>query len=285
MSDTFLVIGGTGNTGQAAIAALAERGASVRALVRDPGRLVGDAATAVAGDLDSPASLERALSGVRAVYLAAPVHEQAVARFERVFEAARAAGVEHVVKLSAQGAAATAPAAILRQHAAADRLLADSGLGHTLLRPNAFFQNLLPQAPVIASAGAFYLPAADARLALIDARDVGEAAASILLDGGHDGATYTLTGPESLDYAEVAATLTGVTGRAITYTPVPADASEQALRDAGLPPWDARAIAEIQAAFASGDWATPTGDLERLLGRAPTRFEAFAREYSGLFGA
>lgn len=283
MSETVLVIGGTGNTGRAVIETLAARGRPVRALVRDTARLGDLPATPVSGDLDSPESLTRAVAGVSALFIAAPVHEDAVRRFRNVFDAARAAGVRHVVKLSAQGATVDAPAAILRQHAEADRMLADSGLAHTILRPNVFFQNLLAQAAVIAATGAFYLPIGGARVALIDARDIGEAAANVIVEGGHEGATCTLTGPESLDYATVADRLGAIIGKAVTYTPVPVAATEQALVEAGLPEWDAKAIAEIQGVFASGRFASPSGDLERLLGRPPTGFDAFARAHSEAF--
>lgn len=284
MSEPVLVIGGTGNTGRAVIETLAARGRPVRALVRDAARLGDLPATAVEGDLDSPESLARACAGMSALFVAAPVHRDAVARFSNVFDAARAAGVGHIVKLSAQGAAADARAAILRQHAEADAALAGSGLAHTILRPNVFFQNLLAQAAVIAATGAFYLPVGDARFALIDARDIGEAAANVIVDGGHASATCTLTGPESLDYATVAERLARVIGKPVTYTPVPVAATEQALTEAGLSDWEAKAIAEIQGVFAGGDFATPTDELERLLGRAPRRFDDFARDYGAAFG-
>ncbi len=283
MSDTVLVIGGTGNTGRSVIETLAAKGRPVRALVRDAAKLGELPATPVEGDLDNPESLARAMAGVAALFVTTPVSESTVPRFRNVFDAARAAGVGHVVKLSAQGAAADADAAILRQHAEADRLLADSGLNYTILRPSVFFQNLLSQAHVIAATGGFYLPVGDASVAMLDARDIGEAAANIIVGGGHAGATYTLTGPEPIDYATVAERLGSVIGKSVTYTPVPVAATEQALIEAGLPAWDAAAIAEIQGAFASGDFATPTDDLERLLGRAPRPFDAFARDFRGAF--
>lgn len=283
MSDTVLVIGGTGNTGRGVITTLAAKGRPVRALVRDAAKLGDLPATAVEGDLDRPESLARAMAGVAALFVAAPVNRDAVQRFRNVFDAARAAGVGHVVKLSAQGAAPGAAAAILRQHAEADRALADSGLGHTILRPSVFFQNLLSQAHVIAATGGFYLPVGNARVAMLDARDIGEAAANVLVGGGHAGATYTLTGAESLDYATVAERLGAIIGETVTYTPVPVAAAEAALVEAGLPAWEAGAIAEIQGVFASGDFAAPTGDLERLLGRPPTTFDAFARDFGNAF--
>jgi uncharacterized protein YbjT (DUF2867 family) len=205
----------------------------------------------------------------------------AVRRFAAFFEAAHRAGGPHVVKFSGMGAGG--PAEILRQHGDSDRLLAESGLPYTILRPNSFYQDLLWSAGSIRERGEFYLPLRDARQSLVDVRDIADAAVAVLTGNGHAGKVYDLTGPAALSFAEVADTLSAVIGRPVRYVDVPPEAARQAMEGAGMPAWNAAAVAELYGYFADGKAAAVTGDIERLTGRPATSFAQFARDHAAAF--
>lgn len=283
----ILIAGATGTNGRALLGQMSERGVPVRALVRDPARaaaLAGPHVELVQGDLADRASLGNAFEGIEKAFVVTAIHPDTVTWFANFFEAAGAAGVAHVVKFSGYGASEQSPSLVIRQHGESDRLLRESGLTHTILRPNSFFQNLLWQAEVIKATGQFFLPAGDARQSLVDVRDLAEAAARILLDGGHENVAYDLTGPESLSFHDVAATLSDVLKREITYVPVSNEAARASMVENGMPEWDADVLAEIQGLFASGSYGDVEDDLATLLGRSPRTFEAFARDHATAFG-
>ncbi|MFN7057243.1 SDR family oxidoreductase [Hyphomonas sp.] len=283
----LLVTGATGTVSRALLAELKHRQVPARALVRDPARapdLAGMGFDLVTGDLSDPATLGAAMEGVASVFLLTPVHQQAETLVQNGLEAARQAGVERVVRLSALGAGVDSAPVILRQHGRCDAMLMASGLGWTILRPNGFFQNLLWQAGPIRADGRFYLPLGAARLSYLDVRDVAAAAGQVLATGAHDGCVHELTGSEALTCAEMANTLSAVAGREVTYVPVPPEMAEQSLRGMGLPEWDARAVTELQTWFAEGHAAAVSPDLVALTGYRPRRFEDFARDHANAFG-
>lgn len=283
----ILVIGGTGTTGRALLAALSRQALPLRMVVRDPQSATVPSSVrveAVRGDLDDVGSLSAAMAGIKRVFVLTPVSSHAAEWCRNVIAAAREGGVDHVVKLSALGAG-DRRSAILRQHGESDEALIASGLGCTILRPSVLFQNLLWQAEPVRTTGQFFLPGGDARLSLVDVGDVAEAAARALTAETPGGGIHELTGPASLSYADVAEQLAAVIGRRVTYVPVPADAAREAMTAAGMPPWEAAAVAELQALAAEGAFARVGDDLPALLGRAPRHFADFARAHGAVFGA
>jgi uncharacterized protein YbjT (DUF2867 family) len=142
------------------------------------------------------------------------------------------------VVLSQLAAAGDSPVRFLRYHAAVERHVRDLGIGYTFLRPNLFFQGLLAFAAMISAEGRFYAPIGEAAVSAVDVRDIADVAAVALTEAGHEGATYTLTGPAALTHAQIAAALTGALGREITFT--------------GRPPRDVTQFARDYAAAFSG---------------------------------
>src|ERR1700683_356412 len=183
-----------GKVGSEAVRLLRQRDVPVRVLVRDPAKVtvLADAgAEGAEGDLDVPASIDDARAGVSTVVLvspAVPVQELNVVR-----SAARA-GVGHVVKATSK-ASADSPIARRRWQAEIEAGLAASGIPHTLLRSNAYMQNVLTLAPAIATTSSFGSAAGQGRTGLVDARDVAAVAAEIIASPtAHAGKTYLLTG-------------------------------------------------------------------------------------------
>jgi len=279
----ILVTGATGKVGSAAEQVLTGRGAQVRALVRDEKRaaaLADAGAELVVGDFGDPSSLERAVAGVATVVLVSPaIPAQEIA----VIDAAARSGVGHVVKATSK-ASDDSPVARRRKQAQIEVALDASGLPHTLLRSNAYMQNFLALAPVIRSQRGFASSAADGRVGLIDARDVGVVASEIALDPERlGGRTYWPTGPELLSYTNAAAILSDVTGHEITFRARSEDEDREAMLAAGVPEQVAVDNARAFSLIGEGDAAWLTDDVALVLNRAPRSFRDFATEHAATF--
>lgn len=283
----ILITGGTGTTGRELVAELQRSGAaSVRALVRDPARasFIREAGfETVEGDFDRPETLDAALEGVETALLLTPPSPLTYAYQRDFIESAKRAGVRRVVKLSAIGADADAPEGFGKWHGQAEEFLKASGLEWTILRPNFFMQNLLGQAHTVATQGAIYQPGGDARASLIDARDIASVAARALTDAGHEGKTYTLTGPEALSYGEAAARISEATGRPVRYVAITPEQFREGALAGGLPEWLVSALELLNELFASGGAAEITDDVRRVGGREPKTFDEFARDHAAAF--
>ncbi|AGB22237.1 putative nucleoside-diphosphate sugar epimerase [Mycobacterium sp. JS623] len=279
----MILVTTAGKVGSEASRLLAARGDEVRILARHPETAAALAAVGVdvvRGDLETPATIDAAMNGVSSVVLVSP----AIPAQERnVIDSAVRAGVAHVVKITSE-ASADSPIARRRGQAAIEARLIASGLGYTLLRNNAYMQNFLVLAPAIAATGAFASCAGDGRVGMVDTRDVGAVAAEIAASPAlHAGKTYWPTGPETLSYADAAATLSTVLGRPITFRPQTIDEERQAMISAGLPESVAEDNARALALFADGDADYLTGDVAALLGRPARTFEQFATDYAEAF--
>lgn len=286
MKADILVAGATGNIGQALLMELSGRNMHSRALARDIDKartLLGDKVELVQGDYADAASLEAALAGVRKAFVATPVHPDSTQWFNNFFAAATNAGTEQIVKLSAYGADQESESEIIRAHGESDRALLDSGKPCTILQPNSFYQNLLWQAEAIRTQGQFYLPTGEHRISCIDVRDIASAAANILAGESHTGRTYKLTGPQALSYPEMAQTLSELSGKTISFVPVPVEASRHAMLEMGLPEWHARVLAEIQYVISNGKHDKVEGDLASLLETPPRTFKQFASDHLPAF--
>ncbi|QFG22706.1 SDR family oxidoreductase [Actinomadura sp. WMMB 499] len=284
MPRTVLITGATGTVSTALIGALDGTDVHVRALVRDGARNVPGAEVCV-GDLDDARSLPPAFEGVQDLWLLVPNGPRAPEHSMNAVWAARRAGVERIVRLSVVGAAHDAPNRSGRLHALSDRETESSGMRWTILRPHWFMQNLLNEAGDIAATGTFALNMAEARIGMIDARDIAACAARVLRDDPdrHHGATYTLTGPRSLTFDEVAAELSAALGRTVTYRPVGDDAKRETLLGYGLPDWIVDMLDEYARAYASGWGDLTTGTVAELLGRPPRDVADFARDHAAAF--
>ncbi len=281
----ILVAGATGTNGRALLEALRGTNVTVRALLRSAAAADSFAPDVeiVEGDLTYPASLARAFEGVDKAYVVTAVQSNTVELFGNFYDAAKAAGVRHLVKFSGLGASQDSPSEIIRQHGETDDVLRASGLTYTIIRPNSFHQNMLWQAQVIAATDTFYLPVGDAAQSTIAVRDIAEITATILTSDGHENQDYDLTGPESLTFHDVARIIGEVRGKPVTFVPIPQEVAENAMREQGMPDWSAHALAEIQALFGTGAYADVLPDAERLLGRKPRTFAQFVQDHVRAF--
>jgi uncharacterized protein YbjT (DUF2867 family) len=282
----LLIVGATGTNGREILGRLAGAGQPARAMVRNPakaGDLRGPNVEVVAGDLDDPDSLDAALAGVERAFFLASVDRRYSGWFRNFLNAARRDGVRHLVKFSGFGAGVDSPAEIMRQHGETDDALLASGLAYTILRPNSFHQNLLWSAGTIKDQGAFYLPIRDGKQSLVDVRDIADVAVHVLTEAEHENRIYEITGPQSLSYHDVAATLSAVLGRTIRYVDVPPETALDAMLQSGMPEWNAKALIDLYSVFAAGGMARTADVVERITGHAPRSFEQFARDHAEAF--
>jgi uncharacterized protein YbjT (DUF2867 family) len=279
-----LVTGATGNTGRAVIGELARRGTAIRAMVRaeaDRGKLPAGVSLAVA-DFDDPEAVAAALDGAGRAYLVTPSSERAEEQQRRFADLAAKAGLRHLVVLSQLAADEHSPVRFLRYHGAVEQHVRDLGIGYTFLRPNLFFQALLPFAGSISAEGRFYAPIGEATVSAIDVRDIGAVAAAALTEAGHEGATYTLTGPAAITHAQIAEALSSALGRDVSFVDVPPQAFAESLRGI-LPPWQVEGLLEDYEHYRRGEAAFVSPAVADITGRPPRDVGQFARDYAPAF--
>ena len=287
----MILVTTAGKVGSEAARLLRQRQVPVRVLVRDPekGKAMADTGVEIAvGDLDTPECIDQAMVGVTSVVLVSPA---VPAQELKVIASAARAGVEHVVKATSK-ASADSPIARRRGQAEIEAGLAASGLPHRLLRSNAYIQNTLALAPVIAKTSTFGFSAGKGLVGMVDARDVGAVAAEIAASPAtHAGKTYWLSGSELISNYDVADLLSRLLGRTITYRELSFDEDKRAMVIAGLP----EVIAEMNAqtftltnaqAFtltAEGDAEWVSEDVPAVLGRTARSYEQFAADFAPVF--
>ncbi|HSK38660.1 MAG TPA: SDR family oxidoreductase [Arenibaculum sp.] len=283
----IVVTGATGNVGSEVVRQLKAKGAAFKVLVRDAAKArtaFGDV-VAVEGDYDEPGTLGPALAGAEKVFLLSPAHERMVAHQSAVIDAAKAAGVKHIVKMSGLGASIEAPARLPHHHAEIEALITKAGIARTSIRPNLFMQVLLGSAPSIIADGAIYAPAGQGRISFTDVRDIAAVAVAALTTPGHAGKDYDITGPEALTYAEVAEILSVPAGRPVAYIDAPVEVARDSMLGAGMPAWLTEAFLELFAIYRADMGSAVNGTIEQVLGRKPYDFKTFAADHADAFRA
>ena len=284
----ILVTGATGNNGAEVIKELSRKNVPVRAMVRDTEKAKNAGiklphVELVKGDFDKPETLLTALDNIDRAFLLTPSSEQAEAQQNAFVQAAKKSGVAHIVKLSQFAARLDSPVRFLRYHAAVENEIKASGMAYTFLRPNLFMQGLLNFAPTIKADNAFYAAIGEAKVSMIDVRDIADCAVAALTETGHENKIYELTGPEALSHKEAAQKLSGAAGRLIAFVEISPDAMKQALIEAGFPLYQAEGLCEDYAHYARGEAAEVTTCVQVAAGHAPRFFDVFAREVAHAF--
>lgn len=213
----ILVAGATGNIGRALLGELRVSGAGpVRGLTRDGTRArFPEGVEVCEGDLADPASLVSALDGVRSLFLVSRIGSDA-----EVLDAARRAGVEHVVLVSSIAVRTHPHLGPARENAAVERLVEDSGLAWTVLRPTQFASNALWWAADVRERRTVRLPYPDVGLPTIHPADIAAVARVALTEPGHRGRTYALTGPERVTARQQVDAVAAALGRKVPVTEI-----------------------------------------------------------------
>jgi len=278
----ILITGAAGKTGRAIIQALNTRGAAVRALIHRPEQAhlaqESGAQEVVVGDMRLCATMDQATQGARAVYHVCPnVSPDEVSIGQAAIMAARAAGVEHFVYHSVLHPQTEAMPHHWQKLRVEEQLF-ESGLPCTILQPTAYMQNALAHWDSILTRGVYPVPfAVETRLSLVDLRDVAEAAAIVLTEAGHVGATYELVGTEAMSQAEVARVLGQQLGRPVRAQTTSIEAWEQRARASGLGDYQVKTLIKMFRYYERYGFQGNPRVLGWLLRRPPTTLAAFVK--------
>jgi uncharacterized protein YbjT (DUF2867 family) len=276
----ILVTGATGKVGSEAVRLLGAQHHPTRALVRDATRAPYADVEIVTGDFDRPDTIDAAMRGVETVLLVSPaVPAQEIA----VIDSAVRQGVRDIVKITSK-ASADSPVDRRRGQAQIETHLEATGLSYTLLRANAYMQNLLALAPMIKQTGGFLMSAGDGQVGIIDARDVAATAAAVATTpSAHAGRTYWLTGPDLITYTDVAKELTDTLGYTVEYHRTSPAEHRTAMIRAGVPETVATSNAQAFGLIAEGDAAWLSQDVESVTGIAPRTLRTFIADHVAAF--
>jgi uncharacterized protein YbjT (DUF2867 family) len=277
MAGLIGITGATGRLGGRVARRLAAAGVQQRLLVRDPSRapeLPGAVAEQAA--FENTDAVRAALTGVSTLLMvSAAEHPDRRAQHLSFVDAAVAAGVRHLVYTSFAGAAPDCTFTLGRDHWATEEHIRASGVPFTLLRDNLYADFL---AGMVGEDGVLQGPAGDGRVAAVAMDDVADVAAAVLLDPArHAGATYTLTGPESLTLGEVAAILSAALNRPVTYERETVEEAYASRASYGAPQWQLDAWVSSYTSVANGEMAEVTNDVERLSGHPATSLAELLR--------
>lgn len=278
-----LVTGATGNIGSVVLATLAEQEVDVIAGLSGNDRQAGipPGMSWRVCDFQDEEKLAQALHGVDSVFLLVPFAEHMVAWGRQFVRAASSAGVRFVLRLSGLAAAIDSESAIGRLHGQIDEAVRESGVPYCVLRANAFMQNFSGlYGGMMRRTGALFLPEDDARLNFIDTRDIGIAAATIMMrPQAHKGRTYDLDGPEALGNEDTVRIISEVAGTRFEYRPISAAQANASYRELGICDWKIEVLDSLEAFIRDGNAARQSAEIGDLMGRPPTKFEDFARDY------
>jgi NAD(P)H dehydrogenase (quinone) len=275
----ILVTGAAGKSGRAVVTALAAKGAAVRAFIRNPahaGELLALGAAEVSfGSFEDARALTQAAAGARAIYHICPnVSRDEMAYARAVATAARTHGVRRVVYHSVLHPQIEAMPHHW-QKMRVEEMLFEAGFDLTVLQPTAYMQNILGAWDGIIGDGVYRFPyPAATRLSLVDLDDVGEAAAIVLTQDGHHGASYELAGTPALSQSDVAAALGVALGRIVRAEEEPLAAWEARARAGGMGEYERITLAAMFRYYAAYGLVGNAHVLRWLLGRPPTSLAA-----------
>ena len=282
---TILVTGATGTVGRQVVEQLAQRGADVRAFVRDPSKAGFPAGVdVVQGDLLDVDALRSAFSGVSTLFLLNGVVADEYTQALVALNLAREAGIERIVYLSVIHSDVYVNVPHFAGKYGVERMIEQMGLNATILRPAYFMGNDLAIKDVITGYGVYPMPIGSKGLAMVDTRDIAEVAAIELLRRERSAVPLpleriNLVGPDTLTGADVAGIWTDVLGRAIAYPGEDLAAFEQNMRQF-MPSWMAFDMRLMGERFITDGMVPAAGDAERLtrlLGRALHSYREFAQ--------
>jgi uncharacterized protein YbjT (DUF2867 family) len=291
MVGTILVTGATGTVGSEVVKQLSSDASSynikagVHSIENANKVQQYDRVKAVKIDYDKLEGLESAFRDVDKIFLLTHPSPKTVEHESNLVTEAKKSGIKHIVKQSIMGADLGADVEAMRLHRQTEKLIEESGIPYTFLRPNEFMQGFINfQGATIKSNNAFYVPAEDAKVSFVDVRDIAAVAVKALVDGDkHYNRTYMITGPEALSYHQAADILSNTTGKKIDYVNVSDEEARRGMKEAGLDDWLINTISDLYTVFRKGNASQVSSAVEEVTGRKATAFVEFAKDYADAF--
>lgn len=276
----ILVTGATGQIGSESIRLMSDKGASVRAFVRDTNKAKQifdeNKVSIFEGDFERKDTIDRAMDSIDTLLLITPA---IVSQEIEIIDSAVKQGVKHIIKITNHKATEDSPVERRRDHGKVEAYLKNTGVHYTLLAPNFLMQNLKYLAPEIKENHSFTMSAGDGRIGMIDSKDVSAVAATIAMQPHlHENKTYLLTGPKLVDYYEVADELSGLLGYKIDYNNISLDEHLDILLKQGIPEVVAKSNIQVFDLFSKGDGEWLSTTVEDITSHKPRNLHQFLAE-------
>ncbi|PBQ30583.1 hypothetical protein CNR22_01945 [Sphingobacteriaceae bacterium] len=284
MNNKILVTGATGTIGQALIKGLQNKNTSFVAGVRDTKQAAEKipGTTLVRFDFGDPSTYETATEGVNKVFLLGPpLNLNLVELISPFIDFLKKKNITRVVYVSAL---AMEKVKELPFHVTLVKKLQDEGFDYTILNLSFFSQNFKSyEWDNIKERGITYMPAGTGKVGFVDVYDIGEAAAIVLTEEGHEKKTYQLTGPDLLSYGDAAEILSEVTGKTIVYPNPSPEEYTSVLKSAGAPDFIAPYMISVYSLIANNEVSVLTDDIEKITGKKPQTLKAvLSRDFQSL---
>lgn len=233
-------------------------------------------------DFNRPETLRKSFQGIEKLFLLLGGAADQTQLELNAVQAAKEVGIKHITKLSVWKADQEAYS-FAKVHRPVENGIESSRISWTFLRPNSFMQNVVNyMGNTIKAEGTFYSASGEARIAHIDVRDIAAVAVKSLTESGHEGKSYTLSGPQALTYDQIATELSKVLGRTIRHVSLPPSDLKGGMLGMGVPEPYADALLDLERYFRTGGASDITSDVQEVTGRSPIRFDQFARDYAHL---
>lgn len=285
MSEKLLVTGASGHLGRLVLDKLLERGVEPSRIIgttRDPAKLAAYAAKGIElrkADFSDPASLADAFKGVGRLALISTdaVDDKGTRQQQHLaaVDAARAAGVSHIVYTSMPDPSLGSKVVFAADHRLTEEAIKASELSYTILRNTWYQETMFMSLPQVLASGHWYTSTGEGTVAHIARADCAEAVAAVLASGSTDSATYTLTGSESRTTVEIAALASEITGKPIEVIQLTDAQLADGMKAAGVPEFLIPMIISFEAATREGQLSARTGDFAKLTGKQPIAFRTF----------
>lgn len=280
---TVLITGATGQLGSLVVKHLLDRipASDIAVSVRKPEKAADLSAKGIdvrAGDFNDLALMTTAFKGIETALIISAEDDNAtrIKQHRTAVDAAKAAGVKHIVYTGIVDPKADADFTYSAIHLDTENYIRESGLAFTILRNSFYADLLLAGVPHALETGDFGAPAGDAKITYIPRNDLAEAAAVVLAKpADHVNKTYDLTGTKGVTHAEIAGYIADATGKPIKFVDLPAEVHTGILGSFGLPGHLVEALAGLYVGAKKGDYETVSDDFETLVGRKPQSVENF----------
>jgi uncharacterized protein YbjT (DUF2867 family) len=300
MAETILVTGATGTVGSEVVkqllSAKGER-QEEEMRIKAAARSANDSTFRNLGiqtvelDYNKPDTLTAAFKDVDKLFLLTPFQSNMVDLTSNLVNVAKNAGVKYIVKQSVLGADAQPAITPSRLHRQAEKIIEESGIPFTFLRPNFFMQNFVTfYSNFIKTQGAFYVPAGDAKASFVDVRDIAAVAVQALSGrsgkndtGDHIRKAYDITGGEALSYGQAAEILSKEIGKKVNYVNILDQDARKGMKDMGADEWTINSMIELFGITRAGYLSEISPAVEQVTGNKPITFSQFARDYAGAF--
>ena len=282
---TILLTDPTGTVGNAVIKRLASLGQNIIRVAVDIKNKVAKIRYAdeiAIIDNTRTETIADALNNVNTLFLRIPPAVDMVNVSSNFIREAKKNGLKFIVKLSAMGANLEPGYSSGRSHREVEKIIEESGIPYVFLRPNSFMQNFITRSSqTVKNQNVICLPAGNAKISLVDARDVAAVTAEVLTGNGshHVNKVYDITGPEALSHDQVAEILSKETGRRISYMNISEKDLRDRLKNMGIGDWYIDNALELYDMYRSGHRSLETTVIEQITGQKPTSFSQFASNY------